>query len=189
MSSRKKLWVFAYVLIAIMAWCILKVIFFMPPTPIAEEEAYVVPASPPAIVEVLDPLIVRYSQYLGEDLSAYVFYTAQAFNVEPQLVYNIIEAESTFNPDAVNGKFTGLMQVSTSNLPYIEGCFDRKFDLLDPYDNVLAGVFWFSGIQENNHGSTEKDLMVYNLGGPSAKAMWDAGVTSTPYSRGITRTL
>ena len=188
MSSRKKLVVFAYVLIAIIAWCIIKVIFFMQPTPIVEGEAYVVPA-PPAVEEPIDPLIVRYSQYLGEDLSAYVFYTAKAFNVEPEIVYNIIEAESTFNPNAVNGKFTGLMQVSTSNLPYIESCFERKFNLLDPYDNVLAGVFWFSGIQENNNGSTDKDLMVYNLGGPSAKAMWDSGVTSTPYSRGITRTL
>lgn len=157
---------------------------------IVNEPPYHVPENkPPLAAAPLPSLIEDYAAVMGEDLSAYTYYTAQALGVAPKLVYNIIESESGFNPGAVNGQYVGLMQVSTANLPYIEQCFGREFDLTDPYDNILAGTFWYSGIQANNNGSVDKNLMVYNYGGDVARQMWERGITSTPYSQTITSTL
>ena len=69
----------------------------------------------------------------------YIEYICEGCGICPELVEAIIERESSWNPDAVNGSCIGLMQIS-------EGWHQDRMeslgvtDLTDPYDNIDVGV-------------------------------------------------
>lgn len=144
------------------------------------------PVEEPPIVCVAEPTPAVYEETYP--FEAFIGQVSAETGVEAKLIRAIVQVESNYEPSAVNGKYKGLMQVSERNLPYIEKCYGRDFNLLDPYDNLLAGAFLLTGIQQNSHGSTEKDLMVYNLGGTNAAILWEKGIFNTPYTRKVMRT-
>jgi len=132
-----------------------------------------------------EELLIYYSDAMPVEYSIFTLNTCEKYGVDPREVFAIIEKESGFDTQAVSstGDY-GLMQINISNLPKLQEELGTT-DLLDPYQNIEAGVYWYSGIKANNHGSIEKDLMVYNMGSRGAKRQWDAGVISTEYSRDV----
>lgn len=132
-----------------------------------------------------EELISHYSQYMPFEYCLHIIRTSEQYDIDPREIFAIIEKESGFDPKAKSvTKDHGLMQLNLSNLPALEAAFGGM-DLMDPYQNIEAGIYWYAGIKGNNHGSIEKDLMVYNLGSRGAEREWAKGIYSTKYSRDV----
>jgi len=131
-----------------------------------------------------ESLIVKYADKLGIDVASYVVDTSEKYGVDPKLVFAIIEVESNFDPNVISLGNYGLMQINSSNLSTLHTALGTT-NLLDAKQNVEAGIYWLSGIQANNHGSVEKDLMVYNSGSRGAIRDWENGVTTSTYAEAV----
>jgi|GEM_PF-3528609 len=132
-----------------------------------------------------EELISYYSQYMPVEYCLHIIRTCEQYDVDPREIFALIEKESGFDPGAVsNTADYGLMQLNQSNLTALQAAFG-DIDLLDPYQNIEAGIYWYAGIKAQGHGSIEKDLMVYNMGSRGAEKKWDQGIYSTDYSRGV----
>lgn len=77
----------------------------------------------------------------------YIEIICQERGICPELVEAIIERESGWDPEAVNGDCIGLMQVSES---WHKDRMARLgvADLTDPYDNILVGVDYLAELFE-----------------------------------------
>ena len=104
----------------------------------------------------------------------YIEIICQERGICPELVEAIIERESGWDPEAVNGDCIGLMQVSEK---WHRERMERLgvTDLTDPYDNILVGVDYLSELS----GKYEVGLalMIYN-GDSRAESLCRAGKTS-----------
>lgn len=101
------------------------------------------------------------------------------YNIDYLLVIALIEMESEFDPDAVNGTHYGLCQISG------KWHSDRAKelgvdDLYDPIGNVLVGVDYLNELLGKDKGVTYA-LMAYRLGEGAAKNKYAEG-KSIPYS-------
>ena len=119
------------------------------------------------------------------ELRAYISELCDEYLVPPELVFAMIERESTWNADAFNASSNciGLMQIATVNL----GWLGRELgvsDLYDPYQNVLAGVTMI-GDYIAQYGDLHKALMCYNCGESGAKKQFANGIYASAYSRWI----
>lgn len=132
-----------------------------------------------------EDLISYYSQYMPVEYCLHIIRTCEQYDINPREIFAIIERESGFDPGAVSGTADyGLMQLNHSNIPALKAAFG-DVDLMDPYQNIEAGIYWYAGIKAQGHGSIEKDLMVYNMGSRGAERKWSQGIYSTEYSRGV----
>jgi len=136
-------------------------------------------------VDPNEALINHYSQLLPMEYCLYVVRTAEEYEVNPKEIFAVMEKESDFDPGAISstGDY-GLMQINISNLPAINKALGTT-DLLDPYQNIEAGIYWYAGIKANNHETIEQDLMVYNMGSRGASRQWEKGVYSTDYRQDV----
>lgn len=77
----------------------------------------------------------------------YIEIICQERGICPKLVEAIIERESGWDPEAVNGDCIGLMQVSEK---WHQDRMERLgvTDLTDPYDNILVGVDYLAELFE-----------------------------------------
>ena len=76
-----------------------------------------------------------------EQMRGIVADTARAMGVEPSLALAFAHQESGFNQRAVSpANAIGTMQVIPSSGQWASDLVGRKLNLLDPYDNVTAGV-------------------------------------------------
>jgi hypothetical protein len=137
--------------------------------------------TPPAVQ--IEPEIPIYDIPLSEDLQRYTFEKCVQYDVDHVMVLAIIQQESDYQPDLIDAGNYGLMQINRSNHRYLKDALGTT-DFLDPEQNIEAGIFWLSGICENNT-DPERILMVYNMGGSIAQDLWDMGRYSTSYSRGV----
>lgn len=92
----------------------------------------------------------------------YMVKTAESYNIAPELIEAVIERESMWEEDAVNGNCIGLMQVN-GNIHK-----DRMWklgvkDLKDPRGNILVGVDLIAELFAEN-SDPYYVLMVYNEG-------------------------
>ena len=71
----------------------------------------------------------------------------------------LIERESTWNPEAVNGNCIGLMQVDKNIYKDLIG----SRNLTDPYDNIQIGVEILEELI-HKYGEVAPALMFYNAG-------------------------
>ena len=73
---------------------------------------------------------------------------AALYNVDPVLVAAVINAESSFNPDAVSNKgAVGLMQVMPETAEWVAKQMNIKIEsetLKNPRTNILIGTFYLS---------------------------------------------
>ena len=116
---------------------------------------------------------------LSHELQDHIYkeYVKQGFNYYPEefmgLIISIIQWESGFNADNSNGKCHGLMSVSTLTDKTMEAW--NVVDLMDPYDNITAGIHCFRNAREwaekyimsdpsEDIAVTERALLAYNLG-------------------------
>ena len=95
-----------------------------------------------------------------EELEFYIERVCEPVNICPELVQAIIERESRWNPEAVNGDCIGLMQISE------QWHKDRMralgiTNLKDPFDNIAVGVDYLRELFER-YEDPGMVLMVYN---------------------------
>lgn len=103
------------------------------------------------------------------------------YDVCPELIFAIIEKESSGNPNAENGGCYGLMQISER---WHRDRMERLgvTDLYDPYGNILVGVDYLMELAEK-YEDLDMVLMVYN-GSSDAQERWESG-NPTEYATSI----
>ena len=107
-----------------------------------------------------------------EEWRDYIEIVAADYNICPELIEAVIERESSWRQDAVNGPCVGLMQINPAHHAERMERLGVE-DLLDPYDNILVGtdflaeLFW-------EHEDPYAVLMYYNAGTAGLQA-WKNG--------------
>lgn len=119
---------------------------------------------------------------LSEELVQTALTACEQYEVPPQLLFAVMEVESGFQTDAQNGACTGLMQIHSINLPYLQEQLGIN-DLSDPEQNIQAGAFILGGYLSRYN--TEDSLMAYNLGEGGAKKQWEQGIHGTAYTEKV----
>lgn len=122
-----------------------------------------------AAVVVLILLLLAGSRLIGraedrdqEDWKAYIETLCEERSICPELVEAIIERESSWDPEAVNGDCIGLMQISQiSQWPRMQKL--GVVDLKDPYENILMGVDLLEELFQK-YEDPAAVLMYYNAG-------------------------
>lgn len=107
-----------------------------------------------------------------EEWRDYIEIVAEEYGVCPEIVEAVIERESSWRPDAVNGSCIGLMQI---NPEFHADRMERLGieDLLDPYDNILVGTDFLAELFRT-YGDPYAVLMYYNAGYDGLRD-WRAG--------------
>lgn len=128
------------------------------------------PAEPVPVVaqpEVAEPVELArlYDVPLDADLQQYVVEQAEAYGIDPAVVFAMAWRESRYHADAVgdDGKALGLLQI----WPYWHsGRMERLgcTDLLDPYQNAAVGIDYLAECIERYDGDVAKGLTAYNCG-------------------------
>lgn len=93
------------------------------------------------------------------DWQEYIEQLCEDKDISPELVEALIERESTWNPEAVNGNCIGLMQVDKNIYKDLIG----SRNLTDPYDNIQIGVEILEELI-HKYGEVAPALMFYNAG-------------------------
>ncbi len=107
-----------------------------------------------------------------EEWRDYIEIVGEEYGICPELIEAVIEQESSWHPDAVNGACIGLMQI---NPAYHADRMERLGveDLLDPYDNILVGTDFLAELARE-YGDLYAVLMYYNAGYDGLRD-WRAG--------------
>lgn len=122
---------------------------------------------------------IYYDIPLSEELQEYTFIQCVKYDVDPVLALAVMKTESGFKCDSVSATDDyGMMQINIGNHKWLSDEFNGV-NLLDAEDNIKCGVYMLSRIKQSD---PQKKLMVYNMGGMQAKALWNDGVYSTKYT-------
>lgn len=109
-----------------------------------------------------------YDVPLDIELQAHIINKCGAYEIEPAIVFAMIERESTFQSDVVgdSGKSFGLMQVQKR---WHEERMERLgvTDLLNPYQNVTVGIDYLAELMNRGNG-VDWALAAYNAGATGA---------------------
>lgn len=134
-------------------------------------------AVPEAALEEPAPLLPDVP--LDPELLETVAEACARYNVPLEIALGVMETESCYQPDAVNGQCIGLYQINTD---YAAAYIDALgvTDIAEPAQNIECGV-WYLGQLLQQHGDTDLALMHYNLGN-MADELWEDGVRSTAYT-------
>ena len=114
---------------------------------------------------VLRNIIIKisYPQKYGEYVEKY----AKEYQVEKELIYAMIKAESNFKADAISNKQAiGLMQLLESTAYEVAGEIEQeitKEEILDPGTNINLGTKYLSNLL-NKYGNIELAVAAYNAG-------------------------
>lgn len=150
------------------------------PVPVAEEVETPVVVSSERVKEVKE-LKQEYHTYIDREYIGYAEEISEMYNVCPELIFAMIEHESSGNPKAENSGCYGLMQISER---WHKDRMKRLgvTDLFDPYGNILVGVDYIAELADT-YGDLEMVLMVYN-GSSDAQERWENN-TPTEYAKSI----
>ena len=123
---------------------------------------------------------------LPEEFQTYINKVAKSYEIDPVIVFSIIENESDYDTNAIgdNGDSEGLMQVQRQ---HHEERMARLgvTDLFDPYGNVLVGVDYLAELL-TKYGDMEMALIGYNAGPNGAdEDYFSKGVYSNEYSQAV----
>lgn len=121
---------------------------------------------------------------LDHDQQRHLMSVCDEFGVPTEIVLAVIQAESSFRPDARNGNCHGYMQINKINLQRLSETVGVT-DLTDPYQNITAGTYMLHELYEK-YGDWHKVLACYNYGeGGAQKHVFSKGYTTTKYSRAV----
>ena len=109
------------------------------------------------------------------EINEYIVEVAEQYEVLPELVMAMVEAESSNQIDAENGDCKGLMQVS---IKWHKDRMDKLgvTDLMDPYSNILVGVDYLAELSDKYEVGLA--LMIYNGGYDYAMRIYEKGELS-----------
>lgn len=110
------------------------------------------------------------------EINEYIVDVATQYEICPELVMAMVEAESTYQIDAENGDCKGLMQVSVK---WHKDRMDKLgvTDLMDPYSNILVGVDYLAELSKKYEIGYA--LMIYNGGYNYAMRIYEKGELSS----------
>lgn len=128
----------------------------------------------------------EYPVPLEPKLQKHIISVSEAYNVDPTIIFAIIEKESQYDERAVgdSGGSFGLMQINAQSHP------DRMeklcvSNLMCPYCNVIVGIDYFAeclAVYEDVHMA----LIRFNAGQTNANAGWfSVGRYQSDYSREV----
>lgn len=121
------------------------------------------------------------------DASIQVFIERQAkdYCLPKELIYAIIETESNFKADVISKTDDyGLMQINKINHQWLEDTLGVT-NLLNPYQNIMAGVYILNEQYNKSNGDLHRSLMAYNYGYGQASKYWKKGIFESSYSRKV----
>lgn len=113
---------------------------------------------------------IYYDIALPKELQLYTYQCCSYFGVDYKLFISLMYTESRYDINAINGgKYIGLVQMSVDNVEYIERQLGVDIDIYNPYDNILAGVYWLSRYVAKYPNDVCMQLQCYNMGEAGAK--------------------
>ncbi len=125
---------------------------------------------------------------LDEELQEFIYYLSYGYNIDYAFVMGLIEAESTYQVNAVSSTNDyGLMQINTVNHEWLKEKLGVT-DFLDPYQNTRSGIYILRNLFEK-YEDPEKVLMAYNMGETGAKRLWDNGIYETNYTNKVIKNI
>lgn len=145
---------------------------------ISESQAYV----PPNEVEPYEKFSLPISEentrkQATTSFREIILEASLTYGVDPSLLEAIIQVESNFDPSAISPQgAVGLMQVKPSSVGNL-----GKEELLDPYQNVMAGAAYLRGLLEVFDFDLELALAAYNAGVTAVKSC--GGVPPYPQTK------
>ena len=119
---------------------------------------------------------------LGKKLQDDVQDACDEFGVPEDLLYAVMEQESGYQLDAVNGPCVGLMQIHKINYPTLVEEIGIA-SLENPTDNIRSGAYILGGYLKKY--DVADALMAYNLGESGAKKLWREGTHETKYTKKV----
>lgn len=132
-----------------------------------------------------EPVVFYWDVPLSEDLQDYIRTLCEEYSVPEELILAIIEVESSFRPNVIStSEDYGYMQLNKCNHELLTNELGIT-DFLDPYQNILGGIYLISGHLEKTEGDVAKALMRYNCGATGAWKLWQKGIYSTEYTRKV----
>lgn len=109
---------------------------------------------------------------------------SEEYEVPYSMVLAVIEAESSFDVDAVNKTCYGYMQINSILQDWLYEEIG-VYDITDPLQNIHAGIF-ILGDFYSKYGDWNQVLMCYNAGEQGAKEYYfSKGLTSSSYSEKV----
>lgn len=121
---------------------------------------------------------------LSDEKQKYIFDLCRYYEVPPEIVFCIMEAESSYIDSAVteNGDW-GVMQINSINHAELRDKLGVS-NFLDFKQNSLCGVYLLSNYYKK-YRDIDMIAMCYRYGEKAAGEMWKQGITSTEYSNSI----
>lgn len=94
---------------------------------------------------------------------------SSVYDVDPNIIYSIINVESKFNPDALSKKgAVGLMQITPKTGEYIASLLNKddydENSLYEPEINIEFGTFYISKLNRDFNGNLNYIFAAYNGG-------------------------
>lgn len=137
------------------------------------------------IEPITEPEVFYFDVPLSDGFQDYIRAKCVEYNVPMELVIALIDKESSFRSDVVSKTNDyGYMQINKCNHEWLSETLGVS-NFLDPYENVLCGIYIISEHLEKTDGDIELALMRYNCGATGAKRLWEQGTYSTNYSRSV----
>ena len=121
---------------------------------------------------------------LNHDTQAQVLGWCEEYGVPYSVALAVIEAESSFRPDAENGSCYGYMQINSINKSWL---FQEigVTNLEDPLQNLHSGIYMLGDLY-GKYCDWHKVLVCYNCGETGAyNHYFSQGLTSSGYSRHV----
>ncbi len=120
---------------------------------------------------------------LSNDEQDIVYECAEKYDLDPAIVFAVIETESTFDKNIGINSYhcAGLMQM---NLDYSQPYGVTYDNYTDVYTNVNGGCMLLSELYKK-YGNYDQALMAYNFGESGAQKHWKRGEYSSVYSRKV----
>ena len=121
---------------------------------------------------------------LNHDTQAQVLGWCEEYGVPYSVALAVIEAESSFRPDAENGSCYGYMQINSINKSWLFQDIGVT-NLEDPLQNLHSGIYMLGDLY-GKYGDWHKALVCYNCGETGAyNHYFSQGLTSSGYSRHV----
>jgi hypothetical protein len=138
--------------------------------------------STPPLELITEPEVFYFEVPLSDDFQDYIRAKCIEYDVPMELVIALIDKESSFRADVVsNTDDYGYMQINKFNHEWLSETLGVS-NFLDPYENVLCGIYIIAGHLHKTDGDIVLALMRYNCGATGAKKLWDKGIYSTDYT-------
>lgn len=124
---------------------------------------------------------------LDIELQAHIINECSAYDIDPAIIFAMIDKESDFDSEAVGdgGSSFGLLQIKQK---FHQERMERLAvtDLLNSYQNVVVGIDYLGELLGQYDGNMEKALMSYNAGPTGAYKHWfSKGIYSNGYSQEV----